>query len=274
MQQIISFLFNNKYFLLFLFFEIIALSLTVQSHSFHRSKFINSSNYITGSLYNNFNTFNNYLNLKEDNKELSEENVRLKNLLSKKTLLDSTSTYSVLDSSIYNQEYTYINAKIINNEYAKSNNYLTINKGLNDSISSDLGVITNKGIVGVTNNTSGRFATVISILNENSKINARLLKNHHFGTLVWNSMDYKTIQLEDIPRQANIIIGDTIITGGKSTIFPEGIMVGIISNFNIKNNQYEKIDITLFNDMSSIKHINVITNLNKLEIKTLEQKND
>jgi len=274
MRQIISFLINNKYFLLFIILEIIALSLTIQSHSYHRSKFINSSNHITGGIYNNFSSFNNYMNLKNYNEQLVIENVKLKNLLSSNNKQLPAKKFSKLDSLTFTQNYHYIPAKVIKNDYSKSNNYLTLNRGQNDSITKDLGVITSKGIVGVTNNVSGKYATVISILNENSKINARLLKNEHYGTLVWNSHDYKTIQFEDIPRQANIKIGDTVITGGKSTTFPEGILVGTIKDFILENNNYQVINISLFNDMSAIKHVNIITNIDKLEIKTIESKNE
>ena len=274
MQQIISFLIKNKYFLLFLLLEIIAFSLTVQSHSFHRSKFINSSNHITGSIYNNFNAINEYFHLKEYNQQLAEENVKLKNLITQKNKLKPAKQFTKLDSLIYKQQYTFINAKVSKNEYIKNNNYLTLNRGENDGITSDLGVITSRGVIGVTTNVSSKYTNVMSILNENSRINARLLNAQHFGTLIWNGKGYNTLQFEDLPRQASIKVGDTLITGGKSTIFPEGILIGTIKDFLIKDNQYSIINVNLFNDMSAIGHVNIITNLDKLEIRTLEKNNE
>lgn len=274
MQQIISFLINNKYFLLFLFLEIIALSFTIQSHSYHRSRFINSSNYITGGIYSNFNTINEYFHLTEYNSQLAEENVKLKNLITQKNQQKPAKEFTRLDSLVYKQKYNFISAKVSKNDYLKSNNYLTLDRGKNDGIKKELGVITSKGIIGVTTKVSSHYTTVMSILNENSRINARLLNNNHFGTLIWNGKDYKTLQFEDLPRQANIKLGDTLITGGKSTIFPEGILIGKIKNFKIKDNKYQIINIQPFNDMSAIRHVNVITNLDKLEIQQLENNNE
>ena len=274
MNQIISFLIRYKYFLLFLVLQLIAFSFTVQSHSFHRSKFINSSNLITGWFYDKFNIIGNHSKLKDYNKALAEENNKLKNLLTQKNDTSKTKKIDILDALVYKQKYTFVNAEITNNVYTKSNNILTLNKGKNDSIFGDLGVVNDKGIIGIISNSSNKYATVISILNENSKINARLKKNFHYGTITWDGRDYKTIQFEDLPRQANIKIGDTIITDGKSTIFPEGILIGRIKDFKLSNNNYQTINVKLFNDMSAIKHVNIITNLDKTEIIKLEQSNE
>ena len=112
----------------------------------------------------------------------------------------------------------------------------------------------------------------MSILNENSKINVKLLNSLYFGTLEWDGNDYNVLQLIDLPIQANIKKGDTLITGGKSTIFPEGIPVGTILDFSQENNSYKLINIQLFNDMSAIGPVTIINNFDKEEINTLEDR--
>ncbi len=272
MQQIISFFYKNKFFILFLLLESIALFFTIQSHTYHKSKFVNSANFVSGGIYNKINNFKELLFLKRENLRLSEENVYLKNLLSlqEKSIIQPDSL--VIDTLNYKQKYTYTSAKVINNSYRKNNNYLTLNKGSKSGIKSDLGVINNKGIVGITQSISRSYSTVLSILNVNSRINVKLLNSDHFGSLSWDNDNYSTVQLLDLPIQAAIYIGDTIITGGRSTIFPEGIPVGTIKDFKTKNNTYEFINITLFNDMSSIGFVEIIDNLDKQEIKSLEEK--
>lgn len=271
MQQLISFLFKNKYFLIFLLLELLAFFFTVQSHSYHRTKFVNSANFITGGVYNKVNNFKEYLFLKEENTRLAEENVRLKNMLGLKN--DSLLSGSTIlnDTTFTKRKFNYISAKIINNEYNKSNNYLTLNKGSKAGLTPDLGVINSKGVIGITKSVSGNYATVMSILNLNSKINVKILHKDYFGSLSWNAKDYNTVQLLDLEVQASIIIGDTIITGGMSTIFPEGIPVGIVKDFSIKNNRYEHINISLFNDMSALGFVEVIENFDSKELKDLRE---
>jgi rod shape-determining protein MreC len=274
MQQIIKFLQKYRYFILFLLLEFIAIAFTIQSHSFHSSKFVNSANSITGGVYKKANLINQFFNLEIENERLLEENTRLKNLLSLKPIqLDSTYN-TIIDTTLYFQRYNYLGAKIYTNSYSRRTNILMINKGLKDGIQPEMGVETSRGIIGVTKSVSRNYSTVISILNEYSKINVKSLNNDHYGTLTWDGKDYKTAQLQDLPRQARIKIGDTIITGGKSTIFPEGKLVGTIKDFEIKNNTFKTINITLFNDMSSLSNVNVIKNLHKKEIQQLESTND
>jgi len=271
MQQIINFLIKNKYFLFFMLLEIIAISFTIQSHSFHKSKFVNSANVVTGGVYKRINSFKEYSNLKEFNQQLLEENVRLKNVLFQQGKDSVLQHFTVVDTVKYNQKYNYISAKVFKNEYQKLFNFLMLNKGSTHGVKPDQGVVNSKGIIGITNTVSSKYATVLSILNENSKINVKLKNSLYFGTLRWDGRDYNVLQLIDLPYQARIVMGDTIITGGKSTIFPEGIPVGTIADFTKGNNSYTMVNVKLFNDMSAIGPVYIISNLDKKEIEDLEE---
>jgi len=222
MQQIVNFILRNKNFLLFLLLFSFAFFLTIQSHSYHKSKFINSANFLTGGVYKSVNSIDKYLNLKQENQNLLEENNRLKEAL-----------FNTPESPYEEPEYNFkvIPGQVVKNGYSNFNNYLTINKGTKDSISEDNGVITAKGIVGIIDNISNSYARVLSILNTNSRLNAQLQKTSHFGLLTWNGKSPKIVQLIDVPKQAPVAIGDTIITGGRSTIFPKGIPVGKVESF-------------------------------------------
>ncbi|MDO9595939.1 MAG: rod shape-determining protein MreC [Lutibacter sp.] len=271
MRQIIYFIKKFRYFLLFIVLETLAFIVIVQDRSYHQSKFVNSANAITGGFYNKANSVSAFFHLKKDNQLLSEENARLKNLLEareNKFVLDS---FTVKDTSEYFQKYDYSTAKIINNNFTKRNNFLTINKGAKHGLAPDLGVINSKGIIGVIKNVSSNYANVLSILNTDSKINVRLKNSNHFGTLIWDGKDYNITQIIDIPRQAVVKAGDTIITGGKSAIFPEGIAVGVVKDFKYEQNKYQIINIVLFNDMSAIGEVQIVKNLYKDEQITLEQ---
>ena len=266
MRQIVNFILRNKNFLLFLLLFSIAFFLTLQSHSYHKSKFINSANFLTGGVYESVNSIDQYFNLKQENLNLLEENNRLKEAL----FNTPESTNEELD---YN--FNVIPGQVIKNDYSNSNNYLTINIGTKDSISEDNGVITAKGIVGIIDNTSKSYARVLSILNTNSRINAQLKKTNHFGLLKWDGKSPKFVQLTDVQKQAPVAIGATIITGGRSTIFPKGIPIGIVESFYMDTTEnYLTLEVFLFNDMTSIGHVHIIKNLDKEEIQSLEINQD
>lgn len=272
MQQIFNFVIRNKTFLLFLLLLSIALALTIQSHSYHRSKFINSANALTGGVYGTLNSVNQYFNLRDENTMLSEENRRLR-----ERLLNSTNTKdsSYIDTTYSSKKFKVITADVYKNSYAHTNNYLTLNKGEKHGVRPDFGVITSKGIIGIIDNTSKNYATALSILNTNSKINAKLKKSYHIGSLTWTGKSPEFTQLIDVSKFAPIKIGDTIVTGGESSIFPENIGIGTIESFktDIGGDTYT-IEVKLFNDMTSIGTVYIVENLDKTEIENLESKSN
>ncbi|HEY5689658.1 MAG TPA: rod shape-determining protein MreC [Yeosuana sp.] len=267
MQQIINFIIRNKTFLLFLLLFSISLSFTIQSHSYHKSRFINSANFLTGGVYNYISNANRYFSLKKQNDLLSQENNQLKSILYNSK---NNKDLVYIDSLSFNHSYKFTPGIVLKNSYSSTKNVLLLNKGVSDSIKQDFGVISSKGIVGIIDHTSKHYSTVLSILNTSSKISAQLKKTNHFGTLTWNGVSPFFAQLVDIPKIAPVIVGDTIVTSGRSSIFPKGIPVGTIHDFklDVAENYYE-INIKLFNDMTNIEYVYIIENIDVLEISNL-----
>ncbi len=269
MQQILFFFIRNKNFLLFLLLFSFSIFLTIQSHSYHKNKFVNSSNFITGGVYSIKNSITSYFSLKEENSILIDENTRLRKQI--ESYKNIVSVQKIDTTSIFSKYY-FASAKVINNSFSKTKNKLTIDKGSKDSLQLDMGVITSKGIVGIIDNVSRKYATTQSILNTNSQINAKLKKSKHFGSLIWNTDDPNIVQLIDIPRLAPVNVGDTIVTGGRSTIFPEGILIGTVLDFALTEDKNSKnLNIQLFNDMTNLEHVYIIKNLDTHEIINLEK---
>jgi len=265
MQQIINFVIRYKHFLLYIFLLMISLGFTIQSHSYHQSSFFNSSNWLTGNIYGASNGITSYFGLTDENKKLVEENMRLRKILFNSEQKDTV----LLDSK--QLSFVITNGQIINNNFAKARNYLTLDKGEKDSVRPDMGVITTNGILGIIENTSNGFATVQSVLNEKSSINAKIKNTDHFGSLEWNAKRYDVVQLVDIPRLVKLTVGDTIVTGGMSSIFPENILIGTIQKFYLDtSNSFYTIDVKLFNDMTNVKNVYIVQNVDREEILELE----
>ncbi|QXP79899.1 MULTISPECIES: rod shape-determining protein MreC [Winogradskyella] len=272
MQQIFNFVIRNKTFLLFLLLLSIALTLTIQSHSYHKSKFINSANVLTGGVYGTMNSVDQYFNLKTENDILAEENRILREqLLNSSVVKDS----SFIDTTYQKSKYRVTTAEVYKNSYSLTNNYLTLNKGKNDGVKQDFGVITSNGIIGIIDNTSKNYSRTLSILNHKSQINAQLKSSNHIGSLTWNGKSPVFVQLEDVSQFAPIKVGDTIVTGGESSIFPKGIGIGTIDSFktDISGDTYT-IEVRLFNDMTNVGTVYILENLDSNEINSLENKSD
>lgn len=268
MQQIISFILKNSYRLLFLLLLSLSLAFTIQSHSYHKSKVISSANFFTGGIYEKINNINEYFGLRKQNEELSQENARLKSLLFN---LKDTTKLPDIDTIKGVKKINIIVSKVIHNSYSLQENFLTINNGSASGIKPNMGVINSAGIIGIVDKTSKNYATIISILNVNSKINAKIKKSNHFGSLIWNGKNTGFAQLIDVPRLAGVRKGDTIVTGGQSIIFPENIGIGTIDKVYIDDEtNYYTLDIKLFNDMTNLGHVYIIKNKDSEEIMNLE----
>ncbi len=269
MQQLFNFFIRNKHFLLFCLLMLLSLTLTFQSRSYHSGKYVSAANFVSGGLYNWSSGISDYLSLKDENEILTNENAKLRekaNATSKEFL-----EWRAKNSTVAQIQYTYRPAKVIHNSYTKSKNNLTIKGGTSLGITPEMGVITSNGIVGIVQNVTSNYSTVISILNTNSKINAKFLKSDHFGTLEWDTREPNVVQLVDVPRLAPVAVGDTIVTGGRSTIFPEGIGIGKVTSFYMDTSgNYFVVQVLLFNDMTSLGHVYIIENIHKKEIINLE----
>jgi rod shape-determining protein MreC len=270
MQQIFNFIFKNSYRMLFLLLMVTAISLTIQSHSYHKSKVISSANFLTGGVYKQINNVNEYFNLRTKNEELALENARLKSILFNRK---DTLKVPLLDTIKGVKKTDLIVAKVIHNSYSAQVNFLTLDSGAKNGIRPEMGVINSLGIVGIVENVSPNYATVLSILNTESPINAKIKKSNHIGSLIWNGKNTGFVQLIDVPRLASVRKGDTIVTGGQSTIFPENINIGTIEKiYTDDQTNYYTLDVRLFNDMTSLGHVYIIRNRDRQEILTLEKK--
>ena len=269
MQQIFNFIYKNSILLLFLLLLSISLSLTIQSHSYHRSKFVSSANGVTGYVYQQINNVEEYLSLKGQNEALAQENAQLKKILY--NTQDTINAAPVKLPDVLGN-YKVIQSKVIINSYNVHENNLTINSGTRDGVKPDMGVVSSRGVVGIIEQTSNGYSTVISILNRKFKLDAKIKKADHFGSLIWNGDNTGFAQLIDVPRLATVRKGDTIVTGGRSVIFPENIPIGTIDKIYVdKETNYYTLNVRLFNDMTSLGHVYIIENKDRDEIIKLEE---
>lgn len=265
MQRIINFILSRRNTFLYLLLLFIGMMLTVQSHSYHQSKYFNSANWVSGQFYSISGGIGAYFDLKGENEKLQEENRRLRELLG--TLEEVDSLQLAEDLRVYE----YIPARVNKNSITSYRNYLTINRGAAHGIEEDMAVITPLGVLGIIENTSQNFATVQSVLNDRSSINAIIKGTDQFGSLRWDGEDYTRVQLYDIPKLVPIKKSDTIMTGGMSSIFPPNIPIGVVVDYKLpKETSFYEIEVQLFNDMSNIRNVYVIRNNQREEILNLQ----
>jgi len=180
-----------------------------------------------------------------------------------------------LNDTNYSQKYVYTSAKAINNSTNKRENYITLDKGSINGIKAGMGVISSKGVIGTVKNVSKNFCSVMSILHEKNAVSAKIKKSGYIGSLVWQLGNYRVGQLNDIPNHVQLSKGDTIITTGYSLVYPEGIAIGVVKDFDLpEGNNFYNISIEFTVDYKKLSHVFIVKSWMKEEQKKLEATND
>jgi rod shape-determining protein MreC len=141
-----------------------------------------------------------------------------------------------------------------------------------DGIKKNMAVIAPSGIVGLTTAVSEHYSVVLSLLNKASLISAKILPYNYTGTIFWEGEDLKKVAMKDLPTHIYINVGDTIVTSGFSSIFPEGVMIGTVNNYYIEPDKSNYIvDVNLSTDFLNLQWAYIVKNLASNEQNVLLQ---
>ncbi len=268
MQRLLSLLYQYRVFFFFLFLEVVSLWLITTYNNFYNAFLFNSSNQLAGTIQLATGNTRDYLELKETNKRLAEENAFLrKQLFEYSALTDGPDT-------LYNR-FSVIPARVVNNDFKRSANYITIDKGERNGLEPGMGVISDNGIIGSIKSTSGRFSTVTSLLHQNQLISSEIKSTGTLCTTQWDASDPTHSKVRFIPRHIPINVGDTIVTSGFNSTFPPGLNIGVVSSYELADESiFYDVTIELVNDFSSIRNVYVIRDFWSNEKDSLEQVNE
>jgi rod shape-determining protein MreC len=250
--------------------EIFSFIIIYRFNHYQKANFVNYTTGVTSSFYSAVSNTEQYFSLRKMNDSLQIENAKLRTQLFSSYYQNGLTVKNINDT-LYKQQYEYIAATVVNNSVTKRNNYITLNRGSLHGIEPQMGVISESGIVGIVLSVSPRYCTVLSLLNNNCKISAKVKKNGAFGSLVWDGADPRIARLLDVNKHVPVATNDLIITSNYSTIFPEGIPIGKIYAHTLDaGDNFHTIKVELFTDFSTVSTVYVIRNLLKQEQQILE----
>lgn len=228
---------------------------------------------MVSSVYSGINSITSYFYLRDINDDLQLRNAALE--MEVLDLRNQVHDYKILygDTTINfetNSQFDFIVSRVISNSISLQQNYITINKGLNDGIDSEMGVVDQNGVVGIVNIAGNHSARIISLLNPNLRLSCKVKGSDYFGSLVWDGKSPYYAILEEMPRHVKFEKGDTIVTSGYSAVFPEGIMVGVIDEqLNSGADNFFSLKIKLSTDFTQLSTVRVLKNNMKDEFNKL-----
>lgn len=256
----------------FLVLEGICFLLVSNNGIIQRYRLMEGVRRVQSSFWRNGENIRYYFSLKEANDHLVQDNLILFQEAEKYKALYG----SKVDSTIYGAEegFLYKQAKVVRNSTDRQHNYIIIDKGSNDGVKEDMGVITPYGVVGYVHSVGKRFSMVVSFLDIDQSISAIIKSNGTFGPLRWNGKNIKKAILHEIPLHTSVTPGDTIITSGYSAIYPADIPLGTIESAKLIDGINYDVTVKLFLDYSSLHYVFLVKNINAEELSELNEKGE
>ncbi|KQR95368.1 rod shape-determining protein MreC [Chryseobacterium sp. Leaf180] len=263
---------KNAFFVFFLFLQIIALVLIFSKNAMQQSWLAGQTAAFNSWVSGYIDEGVSYLKLKQINEDLVAQNKALMTELYGKKGLKNPVFRKVHDTLGGGQIYTFVDGDIVFNSINRRDNYFTINRGKRDGVLPQMGVIAPRGIAGIVINSTDSYSLVKSVLSVNkTRINAALKNSGYFGTLTWRGDNSRIMHLADIPKYVSLKVGDTIITDGKSAIFPKGVMIGTVAGYNVDNKTgFWDISVELSEKMGALSKIFVVKNLKRAEVQKIQ----
>lgn len=274
MLRILQFLYRIRAFILFVFLEVLAVWMIVTNNSPQGAAFFNSSNVLVGSVLKKQADLVQFFSLAEANEALTNENAQILEQL-RRLEMRPDSMKIELDSAL-EAVYQFKGARVIGNSLRFSQNYLTLNKGSKDGIKPGMGIFNSEGVVGRVKSVSENYAVAFSLLNTGLLVSSKIKSSEDLATVQWDGINSSEARLLFVPRHVKAQEGDTVITSGFNAVFPEGIMIGVISKIGTDENNPNYLDLTvkLSTDFNKINYVYLVENKQLPELDSLRQQSE
>jgi rod shape-determining protein MreC len=271
MQKILYFFRRYNFYLFFVFLQIIAISILVSYNNYQSAVFFNSFREFSGGVYKQYGSIRNYFSLKEINDSLNVENSRLRTTISAVYSRINNEKINYFDTSAQFQ-FVYRPCYVVYNTIHHQKNYFTINIGSDHGITKDMGVLTSSGVAGLIISVSHNYALVLSLLNTDFKLNAKIVEEGEIGSLEWDGKSPDHLILRYIPGHVELSKGQKVVVGPYSHFFPENYPVGTIDDFELlEGESFWTIRVRLHVKMRKIKAVYAVRKISLDEQLILEQ---
>ncbi len=256
--------------------QLVALYMLFHFNRFHEAAFLGVASKVTGKVNEKYNNIEYYFKLKKANEALVKENEELRNRLHENFDVPDTALKMFRDTVAFDslghfRKWAYLSAKVISNSVNFQNNYFTINLGSKHGIRKEMGVMSPSGVAGTVINTSENMAIVMSMLNIQFRLSAKLKKSGETGAVFWDGKNASYVTMINLPKSMPVNKGDTIVTSQYSTRYPQGVMVGTVAEVvDDKSSNFYTLKIKTATDFYNLEHANIVQNLFRDEQKKLE----
>jgi rod shape-determining protein MreC len=223
--------------------------------------------FVTGKVGDFFGYFEDVKKLKDENEQLSQRISELEQQLLDIDRLtkENEELRAALNFKDQYEEYNFLGASIIAKDPGNWFDVFTVNRGINDGIENNSPVITAYGLVGRVSKTDLMTSRVVSIIDMDSTVSARLSKSRDL-IVIRGDVELRAKGLcraDYIPPNTDIMPGDTVETSGMGGLYPKGIIIGKVVKVVKNEGQYDSY--AIIQPMVDFKRLEDVIILTKKE---------
>lgn len=254
----------------FIILELAALALLHATSTLQNIWINRASHRAMALLWSSGETVRSHFQLEKINQELLEENAALQERLRAYEHRDVEQEEVARMAARESATYRYTPATVVKMSRNRLHNYIILNKGSEDGIQPQSGIISDRGVVGVVEAVDRHYAYGLTLMNPVISVGARIGQTDVVAPLSWDGIHSDGAVVRNLPPHINIEPGDTVRTSGYSTIFPPGIPIGVTGATRLVDGSTRQVDVRLFQDFSTVRYVTVVENLEREAILALE----
>jgi rod shape-determining protein MreC len=281
MGRVFAFIRQFYTILLFIFLQIVSLTMLYNYSRSHRAFLSTTANEVTGGFNKQFYKVNDYMHLKEVNEQLVQQNKKLLQNQSynytpagntKKDFID-TLFFDTTGKAVTRLRYSWMDAKVVYNSLYKEKNYIQVARGANQGVRADMGLVSeNGGVAGKLVEVSGNYATAMSMLHKDFNLQAKAPRSNATGWVKWDGKDNRYVYIEKVPKDVVFNRGDSIVTFG-SEIFPDNVPIATIDTAYVqKGTNYLVVKARTVCNFGALSYAYIVENKDAKEQKEQLQK--
>ncbi len=270
MYRLIEFIRRSYVTILFVALEIVAISFYARSNYYTQARILARANAVTGDISNAFSNVGKYFSLGRENARLTERVAELEQELA---MYRTAVADSVAIRDVAELQYEYMPARVVSNSINRNRNFITLNRGLRDGVTTDMAVLSPSGEpVGYILACSERYSVALSILNTSFRTGGKIAGDNYSGSIEWDGLDPHRVQMHELSKYADIKIGAEVVTSGYSHYFPADMPIGTVESFELdRSKTYYDAVIRLAVDISKLYNVVLVNNIGFGEAVQLEE---
>lgn len=162
-------------------------------------------------------------------------------------------------------QFNKVGAEIISKDPGNWYSTFVINKGTRHGLAVDMNVMADGGLVGIITEVGDNWATVRSIIDDESNVSAMIANTSDHCTVTGNltlinsgKIDFSQLAIEE----GTVSVGEAVVTSNVSEKYQTGLLIGYISDMTLdSNNLTTSGTIIPAVDFKHLREVLVITDL-------------